>query len=314
MCELWKRPKAYREAGKTELSTDEMKRVIDDFAAIGTTGVGFTGGEPLLRNDILDLVTYARKKGLVTHMSSNGFMITEELAGRIMDSGLDAIGFSLDGATAATHDGIRGAAGSHAKVLEAISIFNNLNKRGSRRITIVVVTVVSTLNINEIVDLVDLLEKAGVDKVSFLPFHDIGILADGIPAMKEHRLQPDQLAQLDTLVDKLIEIKRTKKIIDSSERYLGLFKRCFRDMPLPIPCYAGYATFAIDGYGDMYTCFPMMEVGRGRDTVNVRDTPLKAYWTSAECQRLRDSLRDCRKCYWNNQTEISLLFKTGRIG
>jgi hypothetical protein len=66
MCELWKRPPLYEKLGKKELSTMEMKKVIEDFAAIGTTGIGFTGGEPLTRPDMLELVAHVRKHRMIS--------------------------------------------------------------------------------------------------------------------------------------------------------------------------------------------------------------------------------------------------------
>ncbi|MBZ0252389.1 MAG: radical SAM protein, partial [Candidatus Methylomirabilis sp.] len=58
-----------------ELSTDEWKRVVDDFAALGTSGIGYTGGEPLLRADTVDLLAYTKAKGVVTHLNTNGMLV-----------------------------------------------------------------------------------------------------------------------------------------------------------------------------------------------------------------------------------------------
>jgi len=313
MCELWKKTSEYKKMGKQELTTEEMKAVINDYASIGTAGIGFSGGEPLLRQDMLELITYAKKKGMVTHLSSNGMIINTNLAKKIMESGLDAIGFSLDGATAETHDGIRGAKGSYDKVIKAIGIFNELNKIRKRKIVIVVVTVISALNLDEIINLVYLLKKVGVDKISFIPFHDIGILSDGIPTMIKHKIKLKELKKLDKLIDDLIEIKKKEEIIDSSGDYLRLFKYCFRDKPLPITCYAGYATFSVDSYGDMYPCFPILQMGLTKNIANVRDISLKDYWKSKELKEMRNKIKDCRKCYWNNHTEINLLFNWQKI-
>ena len=313
MCELYKRPAEYEKAGKCELSTSEMKRVIDDFAAIRTAGIGFTGGEPLLRQDMIELIAYAKSKGMITHMSSNGFAINEATAKKIMKSGLDAIGFSLDGSTKETHDGIRGVNGSYDRVINAISIFNKLNKTAKKKIIIIVVTVISTLNLHEIKDIVYKLKKMGVDKISFIPFHDIGVLSDSTPKMGRHKIRREELEKLDEVIDELAMIRKKESIIDSSEGYLRMFKYCFRDRPSPVPCYAGYATLAIDGYGDIYPCFPFAEIGLKGHVTNVRDIRLKDYWKSKKMQGVRDSIRDCRKCYWNNQAEINLLFYPNKI-
>lgn len=313
MCELWKRPKEYNDKGKKELTTEELKKVIDDFKAIGTTGIGFTGGEPILRKDMTELIRYTKKKGMITHMSSNGYMINEKIASEIINSGLDAIGFSLDGATAKTHDSIRGVQGSYDKVINAITTFNKLNKDRKKKIIIVVVIVISTLNLHEIKEMVSLLKRSGVDKISFIPFHDIGKLADGTATMNKHQIKPEEMKQLDSVIDFLVETKKKELIIDSSENFLRLFKHCFRNKPLPIPCYAGYATFSIDGYGDMYPCFPMMEIGMAKNVVNCKDISLKEYWKSKKLNKVREEIRNCRKCYWNNQAEINLLFNQKRI-
>jgi radical SAM protein with 4Fe4S-binding SPASM domain len=313
MCDLWNRPKEYGKLGKKELTTQEMKKVIDDYKDIGTTGIGFTGGEPMLRNDIFELIKYTKSKGMVTHMSSNGFMLNKKIASKIMQSGLDAIGFSLDGATARTHDKIRGIKGSYDRVINSIKLLNGLNKRRKKKLIIVVVTVISTLNLHEIKDLVALLRNLEVDKISFIPFHDIGVLSNGTPSMNKHKIRAKEMKELDKVIDFLIKAKKELSIIDSSANFLKLFKYCFRDKKLPIPCYAGYATFSIDGYGDMYPCFPMMEMGLAKNVVNVRDVSLKDYWRSKELNKLRKRIKHCRKCYWNNQTEISLLFNKKKI-
>ncbi len=313
MCELWKKPAIFKKKDKTELNTEEVKNVIDDYAYIGASGLGFTGGEPLLRDDIYELIVYAKKKRLITHISSNGMIVNEKIAQKLLDSGLDAIGFSLDGATEKTHDSIRGINGSYKKVMEAISIFNNLNKQNKKKIIIVVVTLVSAINIEEILDIVSLLKQRHVDKISFIPFHDIGILGDGKPNMSKHEIKKEDIHKLDRIIDELLKIKKQEPIIDSSENYLRLFKHCFRGKSLPVTCYAGYATMSIDPYGYMYPCFPMLEIGATNKTVNVRDMQLREYWKSNELQEIRDSLKDCRKCFWNNQTEVNLLFKAGKV-
>ena len=154
-----------------------------------------------------------------------------------------------------------------------------------------------------------LLRDEGVDKMSFIPFHDIGVLADGEPRMSRHKIRPEEMVKLDAVIDDLVCVKRREGIIDSSAAYLCLFKHCFRDRPLPIACYAGYASICVDGYGDMYPCFPQMEIGAAQAGVaNVHEIELPNYWKSPGLQESREAIRGCRKCYWNNQTELSLMY------
>lgn len=308
MCFLWKGPGKYdQQHDKRELSTEEMLKVIDDFAAIGTAGIGFTGGEPLLRPDMLDLIKYTKKKGMVTHMSSNGYIVAaKEIAKKVVESGLDAIGFSVDGALAETHDAIRGK-GSHERVLKAIENIVTLRKELKSSIKVVVVCVVSNYNVDQIIDLVLLLKQKGVDHVSFMPFHDIGLFTSGQENSQQFKVEQEKLERLNNAVDKLINIRKKSKAIENSLAYLKLFKSAFAGKKLPISCYAGYATLCIGAYGDIYHCFPRME-GEIEKGPNVRQMSLKEYWKSDQIKKDREKIRDCRECFWNNQTEINLLF------
>ena len=93
-------------ATSRELSTDEARALIDDLAALGAPVVLFSGGEPLLRDDVYDLAAYASARGLRPSLSTNGTLITPEVAARLKDAGFAYVGVSLDGAEA-THDYFR---------------------------------------------------------------------------------------------------------------------------------------------------------------------------------------------------------------
>ncbi len=303
--ELWNRGRDRRDE---VLSTAEMKAVVDDYAAIGTTGVSFTGGEPILRKDILDVIHYAGRRGLVTHMSTNGYLMDRELAREVLGSGLDAIAFSIDGATARTHDALRGVEGSFERAVQGLEHFAALKRETASDTSVLVVCMINRLNLEEIMDLADLTARAGVDYLSFIPFHDIGRLRGGDEIMGDLRIAEADLPRLDALIDELVAYKKRTGRIDTSIEYLELFKNFFRGEPLPIECYAGYVTMVVDEYGDMFPCFTHMEMGR--PGCNIRQMPLREYWRSKELNRLRREIRGCRKCYWNNQTETSLMFQS----
>ena len=94
-----------------ELTTAEALDVIDDLADMGSPLILFTGGEPLMRADIWDLARHAKSRGLKMALSTNGTLITPEIARRIRDSGIEYAGISLDGAKAETHDRFRHSSG-----------------------------------------------------------------------------------------------------------------------------------------------------------------------------------------------------------
>ena len=308
MCYLWKGPSQYGLKGVgEELTNAEMKKVIDDFAALGTAGIGFTGGEPMLRTDMIDLITYTKSKGMITHMSCNGFLTSnKDLCKKIIESGLDAIGFSLDGVSAETHDKVRGKEGSYERVLKSIDNFIGLRKELNKDIKVIVVCVVSNYNVDELLSLIALLKERKVDHISFMPFHDIGLLGFKPENSMDFRIKARNLDKLNEVMDKIIDIKKSDSVLENSMAYLKLFKDCFAGKKWPTPCYAGYGTLAIGAWGHIYPCFPRMEAEVGKGP-NVRTTPLKEFWTSQLAKKMRDEIRECRECYWNNQAEINLL-------
>lgn len=311
MCNLYNRSAKYLGRGIKKLTTEQMLKVIDDFADIGTSGIGFTGGEPILRSDIYELIKQAKKRGLFTHMSSNGMAINSEVARKLIDSGLDAIGFSLDGARQATHDFIRGVPGSFEKVINAIKSCRKVKDELKSEFIIISLCVINNRNLDEIIELIDVALNAGADKVSFSPVHDIGLMENGNSALNDSGMGITDFEKADRTIDRIIEIKKKRGIIDSSETYLGLFKMAFRNQRLPMSCYAGYATIAVDGYGQIYPCYPWMEISRS--VANVRDISLKKFWSSKALTKMRQETKSCRNCFWNNQTELNIAFSLGGI-
>ncbi len=96
-------------ATEDELSTAEAMVLIDDLADMGVPLIIFTGGEPLLREDLFGLARYAAGKGIGVALSSNGTLITADSALQIQESGISYVGISLDGADAETHNRFRGS-------------------------------------------------------------------------------------------------------------------------------------------------------------------------------------------------------------
>ena len=100
------------DACANELTTGEARTLIDQIAAAGFKIMIFSGGEPLMRPDIYDLVAYAASKGLRPVFGTNGTLITPEVAGRLKECGACAMGISLDSLDRAKHDSFRGLEGA----------------------------------------------------------------------------------------------------------------------------------------------------------------------------------------------------------
>jgi radical SAM protein with 4Fe4S-binding SPASM domain len=149
------------------LNTKESKAFIHDLAHFGVPVLLFSGGEPLLREDIFELADFARGKGIRTVLSTNGTLITKEIAQRIKDVGFAEAGISLDG-IGAQNDRFRGKEGAYKAALNGIRNCVALGQRVSLRLTITRTTY------SQIPDILKLVEKENIDRVCFYHLAYVG--------------------------------------------------------------------------------------------------------------------------------------------
>src|SRR5208283_3246599 len=104
-----------------ELTHEEGKALIDQIAAMHIPIFVFTGGDPLKRKDVFELVRYAAQKGVQVAVTPSATpLLTREAIRKLKDAGVVRLGISLDGSTPEIHDGIRGVPGTWARTIQAI--------------------------------------------------------------------------------------------------------------------------------------------------------------------------------------------------
>jgi 12,18-didecarboxysiroheme deacetylase len=143
-----------------ELTTAEGKALLDDLSAFGVPVILFSGGEPLMRPDLPDLAEYAVSKGLRAVISTNGTLITSELAKKLKAIGLSYVGISLDGLME-VNDRFRGVPGAFHQALTGIRNCREAGIKVGLRFTI------NRLNSDQISPIFDLLEKEEIPRVCF---------------------------------------------------------------------------------------------------------------------------------------------------
>ncbi|MFC1966493.1 radical SAM protein [Chloroflexota bacterium] len=143
-----------------ELDTAAGKAFIHDLADFSVPVILFSGGEPLLRKDLFVLANLARELGIRTALSTNGTVITDEIAGEISYAGFAETGISLDG-IGANNDRFRGKKGAFEAALAGIRNCIAQGLRVSLRLTI------TRLNYQEIPAIFRLVEAEGIDRVCF---------------------------------------------------------------------------------------------------------------------------------------------------
>jgi len=109
-----------REMMRNDLTTEEAFHLVDQIAEVGNPILVLSGGEPLIRPDILEIARHGQTRGLTVSLGTNGTLITSKLARAIQAAGIARVAVSLDGARAETHDQFRRQLGSFHRALEGI--------------------------------------------------------------------------------------------------------------------------------------------------------------------------------------------------
>ena len=143
-----------------EMDTTAGKAFIRDLADFAVPVILFSGGEPLLRKDLFELASLAKELGIRVSLSTNGTLITREIAERIRSIGFAEVGISLDG-IGAINDHFRGKNGAYQAALKGIRNCVALGLRVSLRLTI------TRFNFQEIPSIFQLVEAEDIDRVCF---------------------------------------------------------------------------------------------------------------------------------------------------
>lgn len=152
--------KATAKAAKNELTTAEGRALLDDLAQFGSPVILFSGGEPLMREDLPELAEYAVQKGMRAVISTNGVLITPEVAKKLKAIGLSYVGVSLDGMEP-VHDHFRGVAGAFQLALKGIRNCQDAGIKVGLRFTI------NRYNQAEIPEIFRLLEEMEIPRACF---------------------------------------------------------------------------------------------------------------------------------------------------
>ncbi len=186
-----------------ELSTDEAKSVLDDLAAFGVPAVLFSGGEPLVRKDLFELAAHARDAGLHVVLSTNGTLITREIAERFVELKFAYIGISLDSAVPEIHDKFRGVAGAFQKTMEGFRQCVGAGQKVGLRLTLTQHTA------NNLDRLFDFIERESIDRACFYHLCPAGRGKD------LSALSPAQSRRaIETIIDRTDDLLRRGKRVE----------------------------------------------------------------------------------------------------
>lgn len=278
---------------QNEMTTEEWKQLLDQLGDLNVFYITFTGGEPLLREDLDELISYCRTRGIRPEMVTNGSHLTEERIESLEKAGLKAIQVDLDSIDAATHDHFRGVPGIYDTVVKAIPIL------AESKIDLQVSSVVSRLNVNQIADIMEFANGLGALRYSFMHLIDTG----AAQAHPELRPDPEEyIAMLRDVYQREQEMKTfvfypslpaiyyIRAIGEEGYRKVRQFKKIGS-------CVAGTVICVFSPQGDVKPCDISLDIHLG----NVRATPFKQIWdTSPVFNHLRtltkNKQKPCTQC------------------
>ncbi len=289
MCHMWKN---HRSEG--ELSIEQWKKFILDLKRFTQlkTSINITGGEPFLKENVLDIVRYAAQEGFCElSMTTNGFLIDSRLIKEIVVSGLTMLSFSLDSINPETHDYLRGVNGVCDKVMTAVECL--LKEKGSIR-KIGIQTIIMGPTLGGIPELIKWASSLGVS-IYFMAIAEplcVSVGSDWFSKGKYSFLWPNDPEKRNEAIDFIIYAKEQGIDIGNSLAQLKAFKMYFNNpeefVKKERKCNMDDGMLKVGPMGDVALCGHKGPIG------NISGGNIHDIWFSPEAKKIREAIRMCK--------------------
>src|ERR1051326_7678560 len=228
-------PMADVDARRREMTTEDHYRLLDEISEMGCLWLLYSGGEIFARRDFLDIYTYAKKKGLIISLFTNGTMITEQIADYLVEWRPFAIEITLYGRTRETYERLTRIPGSFDRCMRAIDLLLE------RRLPLKLKTVAVSVNRHEVFDMKAFADEGGIE---FKFDSMINPRIDCSQAPLGVRLTPEEIVELDLRdAARIEEWRRLANDFPNQPARTELYD-----------CGGGVNSFAVDPYGNLTIC------------------------------------------------------------
>jgi radical SAM protein with 4Fe4S-binding SPASM domain len=273
-------PMGDMEAKQRELTKEEHFKMLDELVDMGCFWILYTGGEIFARKDFLEIYTYAKQKGFLITLFTNGTIINEAIADYLVEWPPFAIEITLYGRTRETYEALTAVPGSYDKCLRGIKL---LKERG---LPLKLKTVATSINKHEVVAMRRFAEdELGVD---FKIDGQVNPRIDCSQSPLAVRLKPEEVVALDMSTPKGMNEYRKLALRDLEN------PPALSQIDTMYFCGGGMSSFAINALGEMGIC-----VVSQQETFNVRDAGLRALWEESLRElrnRKRTRVTKCTQC------------------
>lgn len=259
----------------------------------GKFQINFAGGEPLVREETLKLISYASKEGFDTILATNAYLIDEAMAKKISNAELSAIYISLDSLKPERHDNIRGKKGAFKRVMQAIDHIKDY----ADNVKINISTVIMHDNLDELGEIVKWVQKN--DKINSMGFQALtqpfSTPEDDYWYKNEKYcdLWPADVSEIEKAIDKLLAMKQNGfNKLGNPLSQLCVYKAYFRNPNNFIKvkkCHIDTQAINITPNGEIRICFYMAPIG------NIKSDNIRDVWFSQDAQDLRVKISGCKR-------------------
>ena len=290
-----------------ELTHDQGMALIEDLGKFKVPVLLFSGGEPLMRPDLFELIQHAKKNGMRAVISTNGTLITKEMATKLKDFGLSYVGISLDGLEE-TNDKFRGVKGAFANALQGIRNCQETGIKVGLRFTI------NKKNVDDVPGIFKLIEAENIPRVCF---YHLVYAGRGTKMVEDELSHQESRDTVDFIMDetkrlhdagKPIEVLTVDNHCDGPYLYMRLLKedperaeRVMELLKMNGGNSTGHGIGCVSWDGNVYPD----QFWRHHSCGNVTETPFSEIW-GKPTDPLLAQLRDrkpllqgrCGKCKW----------------
>jgi len=305
MCQKWKEDIFIKDK-TVEPAVEDWKRAISSLRKLSGNSlqINFGGGEPLLKKEIFELVSFCKENGLKTNIATNGYLINEEIARQIADSGLDSVIISLDSLCEGTHDYLRGKNGTYRQVMNALELLDKFCAGLYKGLC----CVMYQKNMEDILELEAWVEKdRRLNSIYFMAaMQPNNTTPDSRWYEKEEfqELWPKDSARVSEIIDELVKIKKGRSKIANQVCQLEAFKHYYQQPARFVKnsqCNMD-AALHFSSSGDIFLCYRWQLLG------NVKTDDLASVWNSRRAKEARQNIAVCKD---NCHFLLNCFFKEG---
>jgi MoaA/NifB/PqqE/SkfB family radical SAM enzyme len=274
-----------------EYSLKEAEEIIRQACSWQVKDFALSGGEPLMRADIFEILDFVKKNKYHIGILTNGVILSDVFIKRLLPylaGGFLSLSISLDALTPEIHDDIRGTRGCFEKTSGAFKRLAELKKEYPG-INFNSISIILNENLEELPGLADFFKSLNINSIQFQALLSNNLIMKERKSSSKYWISPERFAALDTAIDRLIDFKRKNPVlVRNSENNLRLVKKYFRGTLNREEAQCQYAdkTVLIANTGEVTTCFESYG--------NIRKNNLKAIYSSKNCLRARERVKMCK--------------------